>query len=82
MIKTDNQVDYITVDMMNTDYPDALEMKLKSSPRVAQNEKGLRSKTSEAFIFRGGSTWNRTRDTGIFNPLLYQLSYRADKAAY
>ena len=22
-----------------------------------------------------GATWNRTRDTRIFNPLLYQLSY-------
>ena len=25
----------------------------------------------------GGSGWNRTSDTGIFSPLLYQLSYRA-----
>ena len=25
----------------------------------------------------GGSDWNRTSDTGIFSPLLYQLSYRA-----
>ena len=25
----------------------------------------------------GGSGRNRTADTGIFNPLLYQLSYRA-----
>ena len=23
----------------------------------------------------GAQTWNRTRDTRIFNPLLYQLSY-------
>lgn len=23
----------------------------------------------------GGSDWNRTSDTGIFSPLLYQLSY-------
>ena len=27
--------------------------------------------------FRGGSGRNRTADTRIFNPLLYQLSYRA-----
>ena len=27
--------------------------------------------------FFGGSKWNRTTDTGIFSPLLYQLSYRA-----
>ena len=26
---------------------------------------------------RGGSGRNRTADTGIFNPLLYRLSYRA-----
>ena len=25
----------------------------------------------------GGLDWNRTSDTRIFNPLLYQLSYRA-----
>ena len=25
----------------------------------------------------GGQTWNRTRDTRIFNPLLYRLSYLA-----
>jgi hypothetical protein len=28
------------------------------------------------FLF-GGLDWNRTSDTRIFNPLLYQLSYRA-----
>ena len=27
----------------------------------------------------GGSEWNRTTDTGIFSPLLYRLSYRANK---
>ena len=26
-------------------------------------------------LFCGGSTWNRTRDTRIFSPLLYRLSY-------
>jgi hypothetical protein len=29
------------------------------------------------FKARGGSGRNRTADTGIFNPLLYRLSYRA-----
>ena len=29
----------------------------------------------------GGRTRNRTRDTRIFNPLLYQLSYSAMKEA-
>jgi hypothetical protein len=32
----------------------------------------------EALIYKdGGSGRNRTADTGIFNPLLYRLSYRA-----
>ena len=26
----------------------------------------------------GGFKWNRTTDTGIFSPLLYQLSYEAN----
>ena len=25
--------------------------------------------------FQGGASWNRTSDTRIFSPLLYQLSY-------
>ena len=29
--------------------------------------------------FYGASEWNRTTDTGIFSPLLYQLSYRGIK---
>lgn len=28
-------------------------------------------------FFFGASKWNRTTDTGIFSPLLYQLSYRS-----
>ena len=34
----------------------------------------LQSKTT---VLIGGLDWNRTSDTRIFNPLLYQLSYRA-----
>ena len=34
----------------------------------------LQSNTAVEF---GGLDWNRTSDTRIFNPLLYQLSYRA-----
>ena len=30
-------------------------------------------------IFAGAQRWNRTTDTGIFSPLLYRLSYRANK---
>ena len=29
----------------------------------------------------GASEWSRTTDTGIFSPLLYQLSYRGRKMA-
>lgn len=36
----------------------------------------LQSKTA---VLIGGLDWNRTSDTRIFNPLLYQLSYRAGK---
>ena len=28
----------------------------------------------------GGQGWNRTTDTRIFSPLLYRLSYLADRA--
>ncbi len=32
---------------------------------------------SKTAVLIGGLDWNRTSDTRIFNPLLYQLSYRA-----
>ncbi len=32
---------------------------------------------NEGFAFFGGPGRNRTTDTRIFNPLLYQLSYQA-----
>lgn len=32
---------------------------------------------SQALVLFGGQGGNRTPDTGIFNPLLYQLSYLA-----
>ena len=32
---------------------------------------------SDTAVKYGGLDWNRTSDTRIFNPLLYQLSYRA-----
>ena len=35
------------------------------------------NKKKGSCLFFGGSKWNRTTDTGIFSPLLYQLSYRA-----
>ena len=30
----------------------------------------------------GAQTWNRTRDTRIFNPLLYQLSYLGNSSYF
>ena len=38
----------------------------------------LRAHATEFSIINGGSEWNRTIDTGIFSPLLYRLSYRAN----
>ncbi len=36
-----------------------------------------KSRAMRGFGVRGGRGGNRTPDTGIFNPLLYQLSYPA-----
>ena len=38
--------------------------------------------SSESHMKFGGQGQNRTVDTRIFSPLLYQLSYLADAAAY
>ena len=35
---------------------------------------------NELFPQHGASEWSRTTDTGIFSPLLYQLSYRGKMA--
>jgi hypothetical protein len=45
---------------------------------AAQKQKNqpISVKIMVGFLF-GGLDWNRTSDTRIFNPLLYQLSYRA-----
>lgn len=39
----------------------------------------LRQGTDNAAKYSGGLGRNRTTDTRIFNPLLYQLSYRANE---
>ncbi len=46
----------------------------RNSGRIVEKEKGLH--LCKPFD-TGGSGRNRTTDTRIFNPLLYQLSYRA-----
>ena len=43
-------------------------------------QKGLAE--AKPFIFLGGPGRNRTTDTRIFNPLLYQLSYQAKARKY
>ena len=43
----------------------------------SKNKNTARKTLRAVFLFsRGASEWNRTADTGIFSPLLYQLSYR------
>jgi len=48
------------------------------------NQNSLRQKTYVNQRLNGGQGRNRTTDTRIFNPLLYQLSYLAayGKGAY
>jgi hypothetical protein len=52
----------------------------QTGTRRAQNRGGHKRKRPaflQALILYGGQRGNRTPDTGIFNPLLYQLSYLA-----
>ena len=57
----------------------------KGNAYAAIRSKGLKSKkphrAGEAF-YHGAQGRNRTTDTRIFNPLLYQLSYLGKKRAY
>ena len=49
-------------------------MYLNEIRSAKENRRSTKSNTAVKF---GGLDWNRTSDTRIFNPLLYQLSYRA-----
>ena len=49
-------------------------MHLNERRSAKENRRSTKSNTAVKF---GGLDWNRTSDTRIFNPLLYQLSYRA-----
>ena len=57
----------------------------KGNACAAIKHKGLKSKKphrmSEA-LYYGAQGRNRTTDTRIFNPLLYQLSYLGKRGAY
>ena len=48
---------------------------------TAKQKKTGRRFCPPACIFSGGGEGNRTPDTGIFSPLLYQLSYPAEYVA-
>ena len=48
--------------------------------RHALAERLQRDRAMQAIDLDGGRGRNRTADTGIFNPLLYQLSYPAKDA--
>jgi hypothetical protein len=52
------------------DYETLLEAEKCIETKKAKSKLGF-------FVYFGGSGRNRTTDTRIFNPLLYQLSYRA-----
>ena len=49
---------------------------VQRKPALRVNEKPVASDKKQRVLF-GGLGRNRTTDTRIFNPLLYQLSYRA-----
>jgi hypothetical protein len=51
--------------------PDAITQELHKAQRLAARER------MQAVDSIGGLGRNRTTDTRIFNPLLYQLSYQA-----
>ena len=44
-------------------------------PKLHRVTQGLRAETAYVFELIGAQGQNRTADTGIFNPLLYRLSY-------
>ena len=50
--------------------------------RGAKRKRGHTEPVQPLDLNTGGQGRNRTADTGIFNPLLYQLSYLAEEGAY
>ena len=55
-------------------FPGAVTQELHKAQRLAARER------MQAVELIGGLGRNRTTDTRIFNPLLYQLSYQAERA--
>src|SRR5690606_38799862 len=51
-----------------------------STATGCRNEEGALRRLRRMHRFNGGRGGNRTPDTGIFNPLLYQLSYPATRS--
>ena len=50
---------------------------IRSVPKLYRMTQGLKAKNAYLIDKYGGQARNRTTDTGIFSPLLYQLSYLA-----
>ena len=59
---------------------EAGELWNKVSLKVSLSALGRAEEMRQVVVFNGGQGRNRTADTGIFSPLLYQLSYLADQA--
>ena len=51
------------------------------APGRRAKQKASASLLMRRLVIPGGLARNRTTDTRIFNPLLYQLSYRANEAS-
>ena len=56
--------------------------KAKNGPQKGKRGKGINAKNDPHQVVFRGATENRTRDTRIFSPLLYQLSYGTSRSAF
>lgn len=62
--------------MVNRYWPEMVKAIGVSNCKMANQLSPFRHFTISLFL-QGGIDWNRTSDTRIFSPLLYQLSYDA-----
>jgi hypothetical protein len=60
--------------------PRRLVFENQGGPQIAGNKKPLNLSMQGFFGIYGAQRRNRTADTGIFNPLLYRLSYLGNGA--
>jgi hypothetical protein len=54
----------------------------ESSQGLHTGRRQAQKNPPDAGLMIGGRGRNRTADTGIFNPLLYQLSYSANRSLH